>query len=241
MMTAKNAVVNTNLISFGTAVIQEPSWKGLFSLPWNSEESWATGSLMTYEPLRFAGFNPSATAGFGTMLNTVYDRQAQSFWSLIALSFSGLAAQHVYATDWFSPAWSSNRPQNVWTAVWGTLLLSAVERYTPEESERCDIIELIENSLFQRDSENFVSPASLLRACAVGAVISAKVRENPHIYSAPGNRIILDYASGAGRFATVVTEEYIHLLGHFDTEFRELTIESAKYDLLEVKNWIESH
>ena len=110
--------------------------------------------------------------------------------------------------------------------------------HTSQEPGRQDIVNVIGNSLVARDPENYISPSNLLRACAVGASLSQALTESPHIYAAPGGRIVLDYAFSEGRFTAVVTNDYVHLLGDFHGEFRDRTITNEKYDLLELKEWV---
>ena len=109
---------------------------------------------------------------------------------------------------------------------------------TSRAREQQDIVNVIGNSLNAHDSENYISPGNLLRACAVGASLSQALTESPHIYSAPGGRLVLDYPLSEGRFTAVVTNDYVHLLGDLHGEFRDRTITNEQYDLLELKEWV---
>jgi hypothetical protein len=129
-------------------------------------------------------------------------------------------------------------PNNPSVAVWGTLLMKLSDYHISRAPEQQDIIDVIENSLVARNPENYISPGNLLRACAVGGSLSQALTEPPHIYAAPGGRIVLDYALSEGRFTAIITNEYVHLLGDLHGEFRDRTIANEKYDLVELRDWV---
>jgi hypothetical protein len=222
------------------------------SAPWNWNPAVPFGvsenALVTITPLAtwtftgVPGITSGSIVGYDTTVNTVSDRQRQEFWRVLALSISQLTLRGNYATN----TWVVTKPGEVAssgdlsTVVWGTLLMKAIDYHTKLEPEQEDIINLIGNSVLGSAPENPISPRNLLRACAVGASIADSLAHKPHIYAAPGGRVVLDYALTDGRFTAVVTDAYIHLLGTIHGQFHERTVEKEEYDLLELKNWVRS-
>ena len=221
-------------------------------VPWNWDTAVYFGvpedAIVTVTPFAtwtftgVPGITSGSMVGYETTVNATSDRQGRDFWRVLALSVSQLTRRGIHATN----TWTMSMPGEVASGdlsmvVWGTLLMRAINYHTWLEPEQEDIINLIGDSLLACTPENPISPGNLLRACAVGASIAESLADKPHIYAAPGGRVILDYALRDGRFTAVVTEAYVHLLGTIHGEFHDRTISREEYDLLEFKNWIRSH
>jgi hypothetical protein len=214
-------------------------WNPTFHADASSDDS------LTVTPIEISALRPvvgatsGPTSGYATTINTATDRQAHEFWATVGLSVSQQALQTLYATSTWAVAAADNvMRNNLSNAVWGTLLMKLSDYAKSRAPEQQDIINVINSSLLASDPENYISPGNLLRACAVGASLSDALIEPPHIYAAPGGRIVLDYALPEGRFTAVVTNDYVHLLGDLHGEFRDRTITNEKYDLVELRNWV---
>ena len=175
---------------------------------------------------------------YDTTINTASDRLAHEFWKVVAFAAFEAKLETAYTTTNWATERVKPRTDNLSRVVWGTMLLKMIGEHTARESEQQDIVKVIENALPTRYSEDRISPLTLLRACAVGASISAALPERPHIYSAPGGRIVLDYAMDGGRFTAIVADDYVHLLGTVRGIFRDRTFDQQQYDLLEFKGWM---
>jgi hypothetical protein len=216
-----------------------PLWNETFSMEASADESLAVTPIEISSLTPPLGGTAGPTTGYDTTINAATDRQAHEFWAAVAQSVSQQTIQSLYATNTWAVSVTENvMPNSTTVAVWSTLLMKLSDYHTSREPEQQDIVNVISNSLFARDRENYISPKNLLRACAVGASLSQALTESPHIYAAPGGRIVLDYPLSEGRFTAVVTSDYVHLLGDLHGEFRDRTITNEKYDLLELKEWV---
>lgn len=178
-------------------------------------------------PVHRAMFGTSGrlVAGYATIANAEVNKERSSFWRFLATCVARLSVNATHISS--SPGL---QPENPSTAIWSTILMKTITSYTPVESEQGDIISLIENSLCARSSADAITPRSLLRACAVGAVLSKQLADRPHIYAGPGGRVIVDYALVDGRCTAVVTENYVYVMKDTDGDVRDVTITGDGYN-----------
>jgi hypothetical protein len=176
---------------------------------------------------------------YDTIINATSDRRAHGFWTTVANSIFQ-QSEDIHITSNWTTVRGEQRANSVSRVIWATMLLRVVADHIAQQSEQQDILEVIEHSLPGQYSQNKISPSTLLRACAVGASISEEFSERPHIYSAPGGRVVLDYAMFDGRFTAIFAEDYVHFLGPVRGKMKDKIFEQQQFNLLEFKNWMSS-
>jgi hypothetical protein len=193
------------------------------------------------EALTTIEISPSVASSFlyDTIINASSDQRAHGFWKTVATSIFQ-QSKDVHITSNWTLGREESTANKVSRVVWATMLLQVIADHTTEQSERRDILEVIEHALPSRNSRDKISPSTLLRACAVGASISEEFPGRPHIYSAPGGRVVLDYAMHEGRFTAIFADDYVHFLGPVRGKFRDKIFEQQQFNLLEFGDWMSA-
>jgi hypothetical protein len=218
------ALTITKSLNEQTIYVGEP-----FSESWTSITSNSSDSTESKSPF-----------SFDTNLHSVANVDAKNFWSSLAVSFSQIVNRYdaLAASDWST---IGDPPQRDFSAtVWTTLLVNAIGKYAIREPERDDIIQLITDSLPSQKSQNAIKPNTLLCACAVGYSIAEVTKERPHIYSAPGHRVVVDCAPPHGRVVAMVADTYVHVMGTLDGNFQELSVSPKEVNFIELESWMSA-